>query len=238
MKKLLLTCEHAGNRIPREYARLFAGQEVLVNSHRGWDPGALELIRYLSRSLHVPYHRVMWSRLLVESNRTPSNPRIWSKITKSLPMEEKQRILNTYWWPNRRAVEADVRREIAGKRKVIHIAIHSFTPELDGEVRNADVSLLYDPTRPSELKFCRQWEQVLCELEPTLRVRRNYPYRGRSDGLPTWLRKKFDDRVYIGIEFEMNQTFTGAATFGRLKQVIAESLRIMVGSRPFRTNRR
>ena len=36
-----LTCEHGGNRIPREYAHLFRGARAVLASHRGWDPGAL-----------------------------------------------------------------------------------------------------------------------------------------------------------------------------------------------------
>ena len=37
----LFTCEHGGNRIPAPYRRLFRGQRALLDSHRGYDPGAL-----------------------------------------------------------------------------------------------------------------------------------------------------------------------------------------------------
>jgi hypothetical protein len=35
-------------------------------------------------------------------------------------------------------------------------------------------------------------------------LRRNYPYRGQSDGLTTALRRQFGAR-YLGIELEINQ---------------------------------
>ena len=45
---LLVTCEHGGNRVPKEYRRLFAGWEPVLASHRGYDPGALTLARELA----------------------------------------------------------------------------------------------------------------------------------------------------------------------------------------------
>ena len=51
---LLLTCEHAGNRIPRAYAPLFRGADALLATHRGWDPGAYVLARFLAKRLRVP----------------------------------------------------------------------------------------------------------------------------------------------------------------------------------------
>jgi predicted N-formylglutamate amidohydrolase len=221
---LLLTCEHGDNRIPREYASLFAGAKDVLASHRGWDPGALDCARSLSRTFREPLLYVLWTRLLVESNRAPTNPRIWSSYTKDLPPAEKKRILERYWWPHRRKVEAEVRTKHRGGKTVFHVAVHSYTGNLDGDVRNADIGILYDPRR-AERKLCERWESIFYELDPTLRVRRNYPYRGIADGLPTWLRRKFPDRAYVGVEFELNQALIGTARWGPAKRTVAESIR-------------
>ena len=202
---LLLTCEHGGNRIPRAYAAHFRGAAGALASHRGWDPGALLVARALASRLRVPLLAVTWSRLLVESNRAPTNPRIWSRYTKGLPREEKQSILERYWWPHRRQVETSVRAAVAAGARVLHVAVHSFTPKLGGEVRNADVGLLHGSKRPREARVCRSWQAELRRIDPALRVRRNYPYRGEADGLPTWLRRRFPDRQYSGVELELNQ---------------------------------
>ena len=220
---LLLTCEHGDNRIPGEYAALFKGAKDVLASHRGWDPGALDCARSLSRSFREPLHYVLWTRLLVESNRAPTNRRIWSSYTAGLPSAEKKRILEKYWWPHRRAVEAAVRTKLRGGKTVFHVAVHSFTNYLDGE-RNADIGILYDPQR-AEKALCERWERILNELDPTLRVRRNYPYRGQADGLPTWLRGKFPDRAYVGVEFELNQALVGAKRWAAAKRTIGESIR-------------
>jgi predicted N-formylglutamate amidohydrolase len=220
---LVLTCEHAGHRIPREHAGLFRGAARVLASHRGWDPGALVLARGLARRLRTPLLAVRWSRLLVESNRTPTNRRIWSRYTAGLSPEEKQRVLERYWWPHRRQVEHAVRRA-AARGRVLHVAVHSFTPVLGGEVRNADVGLLYDSQRPSEVRACRRWQAALAEIDPSLRVRRNYPYRGAADGLATWLRRRFPDPLYAGFELELSQALLAGGRRARALRDLGRSL--------------
>jgi len=222
--RLLLTCEHGGNRIPPEYRALFRGTERVLASHRGWDPGALSLARALGRRVGVPVLAVTWSRLLVEANRTPGNRRIWSPWTASLSKREKLRILERYWWPHRRRVAEAVRATVNEGARVLHIAVHSFTPVLDGVTRNADVSFLYDPARRSERNACLRWRDLLRTRIPGLRVRRNYPYRGTADGLCTWLRGRFPTAAYLGIELEVNQAALAGPRRSQLSRALADTL--------------
>jgi predicted N-formylglutamate amidohydrolase len=223
----VLTCEHAGNRVPREYVGLFRGAGAVLESHRGWDPGALTLARVIARRLRTPLLALTWSRLFVEGNRSETNPRIWSRFTKALPKDERERILDRWWRPHRAAVEAAVAAG-ALKARVVHVAVHSFTPELDGEVRNADVSFLYDSRRKPELELCRRWGAILRRLDSTLRVRYNYPYNGASDGLSTWLRKLHPESRYIGVEIEINQGLVGTRRWRKLQATVAASLRELI----------
>ncbi len=226
--QLLLTCEHGGNRIPRQYARRFRGAADVVNSHRGWDPGALELARFLGRSLGVPVHAVTWCRLLVESNRAPTNRRIWSQYTADLPAAEKAAILERYWWPHRREVEARIEGHLEEGCRVVHVAVHSFTPVIAGVRRNADIGLLYDSRSPSERALCRRWQTIFESLDPSLRVRRNYPYRGAADGFPTWLRRRYSPDLYAGVEFEVNQSLFAGKGIKAVQGLIADSLDVLI----------
>lgn len=225
LDSLLLTCEHGGHRIPPAYAPLFRGAGQALASHRGWDPGALPLAQRMARVLQSQLLAVTWSRLFVEANRAPSNRRIWSRFTKDLPREEREHILRRWWHPHRQAVEHAVAAQIAGGRRVVHVAVHSFTPELDGEVRNAEVGFLYDSRRAAEAELCRRWAAALHRLDPELRLRFNYPYRGTADGLPTWLRRRHRETHYLGVELEINQALVGARSWRRFQHHIAESLR-------------
>ncbi len=115
---------------------------------------------------------------------------------------------------------------LASGKRVIHLSSHSFTPELDGIVRAADVGLLYDPARAGEAALCREWRACLKSREPSLRVRRNYPYTGKSDGFAAYLRDRFGADEYIGIELEINQRLLlmGRRSRQRLQTLIVRSL--------------
>jgi len=225
--RLLLTCEHGGNRIPPEYRALFRGATAALTSHRGWDPGALALARRLGRRLGAPVLAVTWSRLLVEANRAPGSRRIWSPWTAPLSKQEKTRILERYWWPHRRRVEASVRATVNGGGRVVHVAVHSFTPVLAGVTRNADVGLLYDPARRAERNACTRWAELLRQGLPSLRVRRNYPYRGTADGVSTWLRRRFPAAAYLGIELEVSQAALTGPRRSQLSRALADTLSVI-----------
>jgi integrase-like protein len=89
------------------------------------------------------------------------------------------------------SVERLVKQAVSRGHRVIHISSHSFTAELDGRVRGADVGLLYHPGRRGEAEVCARWKESLAESAPELRVRRNYPNAGKGDGLTSHLRQRF-----------------------------------------------
>jgi predicted N-formylglutamate amidohydrolase len=222
---VLLTCEHGGNRVPAEFSRLFRGHRDLLNSHRGWDPGALELARTCARRLKVPLHFAAVTRLLVELNRSAGHRSLFSIASQPLSAAEQSAVLAKHYFPYRQRVEAQVAEAAAEERRVIHLSFHTFTPELDGVIRRADVGLLYDPRRPGEAAFCQLFKQILQARDADLTIRKNYPYLGKSDGFTTSLRKKWKNTVYLGIELEVNQRWPlGERTaWRRLQRAIAET---------------
>jgi predicted N-formylglutamate amidohydrolase len=223
----LITCEHGGNRVPSRYRHLFAGFEALLQTHRGYDAGALALARGLARALAAPLFVSTTSRLLVDLNRSIGHPRLYSEATRDAPATVRSKILESYYLPYRNKVEADIAEAIARGSRVIHVASHSFTPELDGAVRNADIGLLYDPARSGEAELCRCWQAQIRALAPELKVRRNYPYAGKSDGFTAYLRRRFPAEVYIGIELEINQkhVLNGGRHWRAFRGGVIEALR-------------
>ncbi len=202
---LIVTCEHGGNRVPAAYARLFSGHRRPLNRHRGHDPGSLELARACARRLQAPLHFATVTRLLVELNRSHGHRALFSAVTKSLPREEREALRRDHYLPYRSEVEADVARAIAAGRRTVHFSMHTFTPQLDGKLRRADVGLLYDPRRSGEAAICAAIRQSLRLRRPDLLIRMNYPYQGKADGFTTALRKKWAADSYVGIEIEVNQ---------------------------------
>ncbi len=230
---LVITCEHGGNRIPERYRGLFDAHHVLLSSHRGFDPGALVIARALATAFAAPLVVSTVSRLLVDLNRSVGHPRLHAESIRNAPAEVRQQILRDYYQPHRARVERLVGEAIADHGSVIHLSSHSFTPELDGKVRTADIGLLYDPARPGEADLCERWKTALKTCAPDLAIRRNYPYAGKGDGLTAWLRRCFSADAYVGIELEVNQKHVVRA--GRhwtaLRKLIVESLCRVLASR-------
>lgn len=202
---VIVTCEHAGSRIPSQYAHLFRGRDALLASHRGYDAGAQQLAAALAKRFAVEPIIHRFSRLLIDANRSEHHPALFSDVTRALPATDRELLLARYYRPHRAAVVAAVTAALTRHRRVLHLAAHSFTPVLDGVLRKADVGLLYDPKRTSEREFCGRLAKLLREALPGLAVRRNYPYRGAADGLTTSLRRCFPQARYLGVEVELNQ---------------------------------
>ncbi|MHB1215252.1 MAG: N-formylglutamate amidohydrolase [Thiobacillus sp.] len=223
---ILITCEHGGKRIPARYRPLFAGFEALLHTHRGHDPGALALARQMAGSLAAPLFVSTTSRLLIDLNRSIGHPRLYSEATRNAPASVRREILEQHYLPYRNQVEAHIATKIAQGRRVIHLSSHSFTPVLDGDVRNADIGLLYDPARPGEAELCRRWQTRLKAQAPEWTVRRNYPYTGKSDGFTAYLRRRFPADGYVGIELEINQkhVLPGGRAWRALRNHVTETL--------------
>jgi predicted N-formylglutamate amidohydrolase len=202
---VVITCEHATAHVPARYATLFRGARRVLASHRGFDAGAAAAARALARRFDATLWVGRVTRLLVDLNRSRHNRTLFSEYSAALPAPERERLVARYWEPYRAAATADMARRIDAGETVLHVSVHSFTPVWNGVPRTADLGLLYDPARRRERELCAAWRAGLREACPDFRLRRNYPYRGRSDGFVTALRLRFPQRAYAGIEIEINQ---------------------------------
>ena len=229
---LVITCEHGGNRIPRPYRDLFRTHRALLNTHRGFDPGALIMAKALATKFAAPLVASTVSRLLVDLNRSIGHPCLYFEATRNEPTEVRQLILKHYYQPYRAHAERLVRQAIVDHGLVIHLSSHSFTPGLDGKLRIADIGLLYDPARPGEADLCERWKAALKVCAPNLSIRRNYPYAGKGDGLTAWFRQQLSPSAYIGIELEINQKhiIRAGRNWIELRKVIIESLRMALAN--------
>ncbi|HET7134179.1 MAG TPA: N-formylglutamate amidohydrolase [Gammaproteobacteria bacterium] len=221
---MLVSCEHGGNDVPPAYAALFSGAERVLDSHRGMDFGARDVALAFGARLGVTPAIGSVTRLVVDLNRSPQHRNVFSEYTRGLSRGDKRAALDAHYWPYRKQVERRVERAVRSGAFVLHVSAHSFTPELKGEVRNCDVGLLYDPGSSTERRFIEAWHAALEVHAPALRVRRNYPYRGVSDSLVTHLRRVHRERMYAGVELEVNQKHVGTPGWRALVATLAKAL--------------
>lgn len=224
MPAVLVSCEHAGNVVPDEYRELFTHAGDELESHRGFDPGALGVALRLSGMLAAPLYHTCITRLLVECNRSEGHADLFSRFTRLLPDDEKRRILTTYYHPHRSAVRQQVEMWTTRGRPVVHVGVHSFTDEWVGQDRDFEIGLLFDPARIWEGEICVRWADEINVLWPQIRVRANEPYLGADDGLTTSLRNRFPGIAYAGIEVELRQGFLRAEPPDDVAWVLGASL--------------
>ena len=147
---VLLLCDHAGRVVPPELAGLGVGAEALAR-HIGWDIGAADVTRELAQRLDAPAILNHVSRLVIDPNRRPGSETSIPEISDGCVVPGNQGLDRTavvervlrYFLPYHRTIA----RHIAAFRRrgevPAVIAVHSFTPRLNGEDRPWQVGVLW-----------------------------------------------------------------------------------------------
>lgn len=218
-KSLILSCEHAGNEVPDNLRYLFAKEKEVLNTHQGWDIGAWELAQFLSKKLSIDLSGCHTTRLLIEANRSLDSTHLFSEYSSVLSNDEKENLVSTIYKPYRDKIQQQIEKSA---KPVLHLSIHSFTPIWHGVERAVDIGILFDPDRKLETNYCQQLKLALEEKLPNQSIKLNEPYKGTDDGFTTWLRKRYDDKAYAGIELEVNQKY--ASRLPSIKREIFEAV--------------
>ena len=224
-RSFLITCEHAGNFVPSNYRYLFLGNEAILDTHRGIDIGAMPIAEFLADSLKLPLYVNMVSRLLIDSNRSKFNPELYSEFSKTLDPVVKKFLMKKYYTAYRQQVYEWIKDHAKKTDSVVHISMHTFTPVLKGEVRTADIGILYDESREPESKISKQLMRELGIFAPQFVTKPNYPYLGTADGFTTYLRKEFRAQNYSGIEIEVNNKHHGKPEMDEIKKALLSAMK-------------
>lgn len=209
---LLVTAEHASRAVPDELANLGLVPAVF-ETHVAWDPGVKEVATWVAKHYEAPLLLGEWSRLVADLNRSGHTPPAVPEIAFGVPVpanhnlsdglrHERVAKYHTPYWDKARD---HVRRLLESHERVLHLSVHSFTPEYENEVRDVELGVMMDPERPLERRLADDWLVRLAEAGYD--AKENEPYDGRADALVTGLRGEFEVERYAGMEIEINQCF-------------------------------
>jgi predicted N-formylglutamate amidohydrolase len=226
---IIISCEHGGNLIPHYHSSLFNGAEEVLNTHKGWDVGALTIAKKLSRKLESKLFFTKISRLLIDCNRSVDNKEVFSVYTQNLSVEIKNNLLNDYYFSYRNKIEQCIAAK-CNEKPVLHLSVHTFTPTWHGEERMVDIGLLFDDLRTTETWFCDSWCLAIQKQLPEKLVMLNVPYHGADDGFTTYLRKKFPENLYLGIELEVNQKWADSNQLSKIIEAFHITLDSSLGA--------
>ena len=79
-ERFLILCDHASNYVPPELDNLGLPPEHLTR-HIAYDPGAVEVARFIADSLNCPLVEAGFSRLLIDPNRGLDDPTLIMKFS-------------------------------------------------------------------------------------------------------------------------------------------------------------
>jgi predicted N-formylglutamate amidohydrolase len=150
-RRLVVTCEHASNRLPSPLEANEA-DSAWLETHWGWDVGAAEVVRDLVERKASVAVLSRFSRLICDPNRSPAEDDWIRREVEGHPLafnarltsEERARRKQLYYDPYHTEIDRCLSERLARGGDVLLLSVHSFTPNFMGEIRRMEVGVLFD----------------------------------------------------------------------------------------------
>jgi predicted N-formylglutamate amidohydrolase len=178
---VLLVCDHASRRFPASLGDMGLDPPAR-RCHLAYDIGAGGLTRKVAERLSLTAVLCEYSRLVVDCNRQLLDPGAFLEFgdgvvipgNRNLDTAQKTARAESIYWPYHYAVEEEIKRlESFGTPPAV-LAIHSFTPVLNGVSRPWQMGVLWDIDRRLSDLFLKQLR------EAGFLVGDNVPYSGKA----------------------------------------------------------
>jgi predicted N-formylglutamate amidohydrolase len=219
---VLLTCEHASNRIPPP--RVWPAQDAWLEPlHWAFDLGAAAITRQLATDLGAVAVLARFTRLLVDPNRILSSDTLFREVadgkTVALNAEadvaERAARVSELYEPFHGAID----RMMEGREPGLLLSIHSFTPSYEGGAqRPMEMGVLFDHNREDAFRLEAAFSQL------GLKTALNAPYSGMN-GMMFSAQSHADRHGWRALELEIRQDLSGDPTqVTRLSSAIAQAL--------------
>ena len=183
-----ITCDHAGNFMPRSLGNLGVSA-IDCARHIAWDIGALGVARELAALLDGELVAQRYSRLVIDCNRPPNSAELFTERSEATDIPGNHALTDAarearrahIYAPYHDTISSLLDARAAGGRATLYIAVHSFTPVYRGGARPWQLGVLSsDDRRLAEpvLEFLRTHGD-LC-------IGDNEPYRidEKDHGIP------------------------------------------------------
>jgi len=183
-KPIVISCDHASNRIPKSLNNLGLIAEDL-HRHIAWDIGAADVAKQIAANVSGTLVSNNYSRLVVDCNRYLSDPSAFCTESDTTEVIGNQKLsefdkaqrAESIYYRYHRAIRQELDRHTSDKQCPVLISIHSFTPKLksDSKLRPWQIGVLWDkdPRIPTALLDALKQDENLV-------VGDNQPYSGRD----------------------------------------------------------
>jgi predicted N-formylglutamate amidohydrolase len=207
----LITCDHAGNRLPRRLGTLGL-KPADLERHIAWDIGAGAVSARLAALLDAVLIRQTYSRLVIDCNRAPDAPTSIVEVSEDtaipgnvgLSADAREARRREVFDPYHRQIARELDRRQRASRPTVLVALHSFTPVFKGVSRPWQCGVLYN----RDPRLARIVGERL--RQRGLAVGDNEPY-AVSDATDYTIPVHGERRGLPHLEFEIRQDLVAAA---------------------------
>ncbi len=173
----LIIADHASNRLPPEIDDLGV-DPADMERHIAWDIGTELLALRLQSLLKCPAIIAEWSRLVIDLNRDPKHPGLVPEASDgtvipfntAMSAAEKMQRMQAYFAPYHQSISQAVQK----LDTPFLLALHSFTPEMNGAPRPWDIGFLWN----KEARWGLAAAAAIAQQNPQLIIGLNQPYSG------------------------------------------------------------
>lgn len=222
----VLICDHASAAVPRALGCLGVADCDRLR-HIGWDIGAAAVTRGLAERLDAPALLAGYSRLVIDLNRQPGGPGSIPTVSdgtmipanQDLSEEQVQRRVDALFWPYHHAITETIGRQWrrTGTPPAL-IAVHSFTPVMNGSARPWHVGILWNHDPRLAVPMIRR-----LRARRDLEVGDNQPYSGRDLAYTTERHAAAAGLPHVGIEIRQDLVNDSAGVAAWI-DILAEAL--------------
>lgn len=202
----LLIADHAGQAVPAALGNLGLPQAEL-DRHIGWDIGIAGVTVELARLLDAWAITQTYSRLVIDCNRPPGAPGRFAPLSDGTVVPGNQALDETaqaarvqaIFDPYHSRIAAELDARAAAGTPTLLIAMHSFTPAMQGVARPWHAGVLYQ----RDARFAHALMHAL-QAEGDLVVGDNQPY-AVSDATDYAIPVHAEARGLAHVELEIRQ---------------------------------
>lgn len=225
---ILLVCDHAACQFPLALGDM--GLDPFARRcHLAIDIGAGPLTEYLADRLGVTAVLAQYSRLVVDCNRELMDPSAFLEYgdgilvpgNRNLTQDDKDARAAAIYWPYHNAINTQVQRFLAAGVRPAFIAVHSFTPVLNGTARPWEIGILWDKDQSLRDFFIEDFRAA------GFNVGDNEPYSGKAPADYTVdNHAEAPELPHLGIEIRQDliNDAAGIARFGNIMHKIIETI--------------
>lgn len=217
----MVSCEHGGDAIPKEWEHLFVTSHDTIITSRHCEFGAKRMFDCIAPKIADYADISKVSKLLVDLDGSISNGDALSEYTQELSAQKAGQIIRDYYLPYWVGFEAQAEEWIQLEKKILVIGLHTFEPVVNNIPVGTDICLLFDHNKTEERSIALRLKRGFEKNADWIKVRFNSPKKTKQDGFMQHMRDIYTNQL-LGIEIYVGENITFPVGIETIQDVVVD----------------